>query len=169
MASPSTFSYYIPLLAFLLAFFNTASSVGNRTEIIEQFINGHNIARKAVGVPPVGWEPMLARYARVYSNERRGDCNLVHSPGYAFGENIFWGQGRRWSAKDAVDAWVAERKFYDHGNNTCSGGEDCSHYTQMVWRTTERVGCAKIICDSGDTIIACEYYPPGNYVGARPY
>ncbi|KAG9456207.1 hypothetical protein H6P81_000715 [Aristolochia fimbriata] len=169
MTFPYTFSYTLPLLiTFLLAFINKAHSVGNRTEVIEQFIDGHNAARRAVGVPPLVWEPMLARYARVYSNERRSDCKLVHSPGYTFGENIFWGQGRHWSAKDAVDAWVAERKIYHHGNNTCSG-EDCSHYTQIVWRTTERVGCAKIICDSGDTFITCEYYPPGNYVGARPY
>ncbi|XP_058114350.1 pathogenesis-related protein PR-1-like [Magnolia sinica] len=166
MAPPT--SFLLITLISLLSLLITAHASLNSTQIIAQFIDGHNSARRAVGVPPLKWEPLLARYARVYSNERRKDCALVHSPGYGFGENIFWGQGHRWTAKDAVDAWAAEKQFYHYSDNTCSS-RDCSHYTQMVWRTTERVGCAQIICDSGDTFITCEYYPPGNYAGARPY
>ncbi|KAF6161759.1 hypothetical protein GIB67_013836, partial [Kingdonia uniflora] len=85
-----------------------------------------------------------------------------------FGENLFWGQGHRWSAKDAIDAWVTEKELYVYENNTCLG-KQCGHYTQVVWRMTMRVGCAQIICNSGDTFITCEHHPPGNYIGARPY
>ncbi|RWR75250.1 pathogenesis-related protein 1C [Cinnamomum micranthum f. kanehirae] len=166
MASLSSFS--LMTLTLFISLISTTYGVTNRTEMIKQFVDGHNNARRAVGVPPLKWEPLLARFARVYANERRRDCKLVHSPGYAFGENIFWGEGHRWSAKDAVSAWVAEKQFYHYNNNSCSG-EDCSHYTQIIWRTTEHVGCAKIVCDDKNTFIACEYYPPGNYVGARPY
>ncbi|XP_068652729.1 pathogenesis-related protein 1C-like [Aristolochia californica] len=159
------------LLLFLTLFLSSLTTIDgamNKTEMIQQFLDGHNNARKAVGVPPLVWEPLLATYARVYSNQRRHDCRLVHSSALVFGENIFWGQGRRWTAKDAVNAWVAEKQYYHHKSNSCSG-PDCSHYTQIVWRNTERVGCAKIICDSGDSFITCEYYPPGNYIGDRPY
>ncbi|PKI52645.1 hypothetical protein CRG98_026985 [Punica granatum] len=133
-----------------------------------EFLQGHNAAREAVGVPPLSWDTKLATYARVYLNQRRTDCKLIHSPGYAFGENLFWGQGRRWSAKDATATWVAEKQWYHHATNTCTG-QECSHYTQIVWRMTQYVGCAKIICKSGDTFITCEYYPSGNYIGQRPY
>jgi len=85
----------------------------------------------------------------------------VHSPGYAYGENIFWGQGQRWSATNVVASWVAEKQWYHHNTNTCSG-PDCSHYTQIIWRTTEKLESAKIKCDTGDTFVTCEYYPPGN-------
>ncbi|OVA07221.1 Allergen V5/Tpx-1-related [Macleaya cordata] len=78
------------------------------------------------------------------------------------------GQGKQWSPTEAIAAWIAEQKWYNYENDSCTG-EMCSHYTQIVWRTTERVGCAKIICDSGDSFIACEYFPPGNYIGVRPY
>lgn len=135
---------------------------------IAQFLEGHNAARRDVGVPPLRWDKSLAKYAHVYANQRRHDCELVHSPGYAFGENIFWGMGRRWRVDDIMAAWVGEKRWYHYGSNSCSG-DDCSHYTQVVWRTTERVGCARIVCDTGDTFVACEYHPPGNYVGARPY
>ncbi|KAJ8634536.1 hypothetical protein MRB53_008803 [Persea americana] len=166
MASSS--SLFLMTLTIFITLINPAYGTIKRTNMIQQFVDGHNRARRAVGVPPLKWEPMLARYARVYSNERRGDCALKHSPGYGFGENIFMGEGHRWTAKDAVDGWVAEKQFYHYNNNSCSGGE-CLHYTQIIWRATKLVGCAKIHCDSGDIFIACEYYPPGNYVGDRPY
>lgn len=144
------------------------SASANKTQMINEFLDGHNAARRAVGVPTLAWDPSLANYARLYSNQRRKDCKLVHSPGYAYGETLFWGKGKKWSAKDAVSAWVAEKKWYRYSDNSCSG-QQCSHYTQVVWRTTKYVGCAKIICTSGDTFMACEYYPPGNYIGQRPY
>ncbi|XP_008801518.1 pathogenesis-related protein PRMS-like [Phoenix dactylifera] len=135
---------------------------------VSQFVAAHNAARRQVGVPPLSWDPKLAKVAKAYAARRRRDCRLVHSPGFAYGENIFWGAGRRWSTTDVVAAWVGEKQWYDYKTNSCSG-PDCTHYTQVVWRTTERLGCARILCDTGDTFAACEYHPPGNYVGVRPY
>ncbi|RWR82634.1 pathogenesis-related protein PR-1 type-like protein [Cinnamomum micranthum f. kanehirae] len=168
--APSSLIFFniFSLLILLLSSIIMADARVNKTEMINQFLDAHNTARKAVGVPPLKWEPLLANFAHAYSNQRRHDCALVHSTAMAYGENIFIGQGRLWSANDAVAAWVAEKQFYDYSSNACSG-PDCTHYTQIVWRTTEQVGCAKIICDNGSSYITCEYYPPGNYVGARPY
>lgn len=175
----STLSLHLLFLFLLLPTLSISSSLNSTTETaqpdqfnpevtISQFIAGHNAARRAVGVPPLTWDKKLAVFAKVYAGQRRHDCLLTHSPGYAYGENIFWGQGRRWQAADVVASWVAEKKWYNYSRNTCNGS-DCTHYTQMVWRTTERVGCAKIVCDTGDSFVVCEYYPPGNYIGARPY
>lgn len=72
-------------------------------------------------------------------------------------------------ATDAVAAWVAEKKWYNYTDNSCTDKYQCGHYTQVVWKDTKLVGCSKIICDSGDTIITCEYYPAGNYEGEQPY
>ena len=44
----------------------------------------------------------------------------------------------------------------------------CGHYTQIVWETTQKVGCAKIQCDGFDLWV-CNYDPPGNWVGEKPY
>ncbi|KAG9456208.1 hypothetical protein H6P81_000716 [Aristolochia fimbriata] len=111
MATFLTTSLFLIIALLLASLVTTIDGAMNKTEMIQQFLDGHNRARKAVGVPPLVWEPLLATYARVYSNQRRHDCRLVHSPALVFGENIFWGQGRRWSAKDAVDAWVAEKRL----------------------------------------------------------
>ena len=39
----------------------------------------------------------------------------------------------------------------------------CGHFTQVVWPTTERVGCAVGPGDAGWTNLICNYDPPGNY------
>ncbi|CAO2823528.1 unnamed protein product [Amaranthus hypochondriacus] len=141
----------------------------NSTEFINQVLESHNAARNSVGVVPLKWENLLATYARIYSSRQlRKDCKLIHSTG-KFGENLFWGQGKRWMATDAVAAWVAEKKWYNYTDNSCTDKYQCGHYTQVVWKDTKLVGCSKIICDSGDTIITCEYYPAGNYEGEQPY
>ena len=147
---------------------NAADMNGNATSaFIDGFLVLHNQARNAVGVGPLQWDRKLANYARNYARQRRADCLLQHSDS-SFGENIFWGSGHGWTPSQAVAAWIDEKKWFDYSKNICTG-PDCTHYTQVVWRTTTKVGCAKIICNSGDTFITCNYDPPGNYVAARPY
>jgi pathogenesis-related protein 1 len=135
----------------------------------QDFVDPHNAARDDVGVGPVSWDDTVAAYAQSYAEQRRGDCQLVHSGGQ-YGENIFWGSaGADWSAADAVNSWVSEKAGYDHGSNTCLT-EPCGHYTQVVWRKSTDIGCARVVCDSGDGVfIICSYYPPGNFNGESPY
>ncbi|ERN07263.1 hypothetical protein AMTR_s00019p00199580 [Amborella trichopoda] len=121
-----------------------------------------------MGLPPLQWNTNLASFAQWWANQRRGDCALVHS-NTNYGENIFWGGGPNWTPADAVAAWVAERPYYNYQGNSCQPNEDCTHYTQLVWRQSSRVGCAKVICNSGDTFITCNYDPHGNVLGQKPY
>jgi len=144
-----------------------AAEMNATAAFIDGFLVPHNQARNAVGVGPLQWDRKLANYARNYARQRRGDCLLQHSDS-PFGENIFWGSGHGWTPSQAVAAWIDEKKWFDYANNICTG-PDCTHYTQVVWRTTANVGCAKIICNSGDTFITCNYDPPGNYIASRPY
>jgi hypothetical protein len=77
-----------------------------------------------------------------------------------------------------VAAWGGEASFYDYATNSCSAGKDCGHYTQIVWRDSVRAGCAHHTCTTNSPFGAqnpswdfwvCDYEPPGNVVGQRPY
>ncbi|GAB2291491.1 Cuticle-degrading protease [Dionaea muscipula] len=134
-----------------------------------QFLAPHNSARSVLGIPPLTWDAQLASYAQSYANLRQHDCALIHSDG-PYGENIFWGSGSDWTAGQAVMAWVAEKQYYDYYTNSCLHGQDCGHYTQIVWRSSARLGCARVVCSGGAGVfITCNYDPPGNYIGERPY
>ncbi|RIA04149.1 hypothetical protein BRARA_K01652 [Brassica rapa] len=133
-----------------------------RNTIQQQFLRPHNALRAKLHLPPLKWSNSLARYATRWARTRRGDCDLIHSGG-PYGENLFWGSGKGWTPKDAV------RKFYDRRTYRCKANGDCLHYTQLVWKKSLRIGCATVLCKSGDTFIICNYDPPGNVVGQPPF
>ncbi|PON86803.1 Ves allergen [Trema orientale] len=140
----------------------------NAQDTPQDYLHAHNSARAEVSVGELTWDDRLASYAEQYANQHIDDCNLVHSGG-PYGENLAWGSADL-SGVDAVKMWVDEKVDYDHNSNTCAAGKVCGHYTQVVWRNSVRLGCAKVQCnDNKGTFIGCNYDPPGNYIGQRPY
>ncbi|WOL13385.1 pathogenesis-related protein PRB1-3-like [Canna indica] len=126
-------------------------------------------ARASVGVAPIALDDTVAAYASDCANQRAADCSLVDSGG-AYGENISGGSmGGDWTASDAVSSWVSEQQYYDYNSNTCADGHVCGHYTQVVWANSVKLGCARVVCNNGGVFITCNYDPPGNFVGDRPY
>ncbi|CAN6201746.1 unnamed protein product [Urochloa humidicola] len=137
----------------------------------QDFVNLHNRARAAVGVGPVTWDAKLARYAQSYAAKRAGDCAMAHSGG-PYGENL--AAGTAWGAAEALSRWVDEKKHYNCNTNgcNCNTGKVCGHYTQVVWRKSTRIGCARVACSGnkrGMFFIICNYDPPGNVKGQRPF
>ncbi len=128
----------------------------------------HNEVRRGVGVGPLRWSSELAAHAQQWADHlaARG-CNLQHRPsgGDAFGENLFWSSAAATPAA-VVAEWAAERSGYDHAKNRCRGV--CGHYTQVVWRRSQRLGCGVARCDAAELWV-CNYDPPGNFVGESPY
>ncbi|KQK20917.1 pathogenesis-related protein 1 [Brachypodium distachyon] len=134
------------------------------------YVAPHNATRAAVSVGPVTWDNTVAAYAQNYANARKADCALVHSGGTLYGENLFWGSGSTWTAKNAVDMWAAEKQYYTYATNTCAAGKVCGHYTQVVWAASTKIGCARVVCDNNKGVfIICSYDPPGNMNGQKPY
>ncbi|XP_043716056.1 pathogenesis-related protein 1A-like [Telopea speciosissima] len=147
----------------LLAFFHVSQAQNSQND----YLSPHNAARSDVGVGSMTWDDTVAAYAQNYANQRAGDCAHKHSGGQ-YGENIAWNSGDM-SATDAVKLWVDEKAYYDYNSNSCAEGQQCDHYTQVVWRNSVKLGCGRVTCNSGGTFITCNYDPPGNYVGERPY
>jgi len=133
------------------------------------FLTPHNNARSKVGVPALVWDTTLATYAMNYAKSQISQCTPLKHSGGPYGENLFWGSGKAWTPLEAVTMWVDEQKYYTYSTNTCQAGKVCGHYTQVVWKTTTKVGCATVECADKSVYIICSYNPPGNYVGKRPY
>ncbi|KAK1284144.1 hypothetical protein QJS10_CPB21g00135 [Acorus calamus] len=73
-----------------------------------------------------------------------GDCQLVHS-GRAYGENLFWGSSSAFTGIYAVNAWVGEAQYNNYTSNTCVARHVCGHYTQVEWRNSVQLGCARVV------------------------
>lgn len=137
---------------------------------IKIILERHNYWRADVGVTEkLEWSEEMAALAADWAKKlKQKNCGWEHRPDNKFGENLFKGTTGAFDAAYVVDAWAGEKADYNYNRNKCKPGKMCGHYTQIVWQTTKKVGCAKIECDGMD-IWVCNYDPPGNWVGEKPY
>ena len=64
---------------------------------------------------------------------------------------------------------ASERSNYSYDSNSCAPGEDCGHYTHIVWRDTREVGCGVATGADGSGVWVCNYNPAGNVDSESPY
>lgn len=149
----------------------------------------HNETREELGLPDLTWSPEIAEFAQQWSDSLAEDaCGTIsHRDQRQYGENIAirgsTQTGDVFTPEDAVAGWVAEVACWEFG--TIRGSEQCDtacvedlnsngcgHYTQVVWRNTERVGCGYSTCQAQGfnfDVWVCNYDPPGNFIGQAPY
>lgn len=144
------------------------------TPVEKQFLRTHNRARAAKNIPPLVWDSELASFADKWAKELAKTCKLTHTQDRSYGENLAqnWGS-ETYKPKRVVNNWLNEEANFDYATNTCKQGS-CGHYTQVVWRDTKRLGCSYALCLNPGSyklsgIYVCEYAPPGNYRGQKPY
>jgi hypothetical protein len=123
---------------------------------------------------PLTWDTGAATVAASWA----ANCVYMHNANRGnYGENIYASTNAA-TPTDAITLWAAEAADYTYATNTCAAGKACGHYTQIVWRGSTAVGCASALCHTGSpftgfgtdwTFFVCDYSPPGNYVGMKPY
>jgi pathogenesis-related protein 1 len=131
-----------------------------------EMVAAHNAIRARVGVGPLSWSDRLATVAQKWAETLLARNQFAHSRNKLYGENLFEISGGASSPHEVVENWASESLSYDYKINACA--DVCGHYTQIVWASTRSVGCA-VARKPGHEIWVCEYEPPGNYVGERPY
>jgi pathogenesis-related protein 1 len=134
--------------------------------IAQSMLDAHNAIRARVGVPPLVWSDQLAEVAQDWANHLIATGALSHRPDNSYGENIYTISGGTATPSKVVGLWAKEAPGYDIRRNSCSGV--CGHYTQIVWGKTPAVGCAVAHAPRRE-IWVCNYDPPGNVIGYRPY
>jgi hypothetical protein len=148
-----------------------AAAAGAVNEVSYKILAAHNQARAEVGARPLQWDPELAVAAASYGPALARIGHLVHSPRTGREnqrENLWMGQQGRFRTDEMVAAWTDEKRLFAPGAfpyvSRTGRWEDVAHYTQMIWKTTTRVGCA-IHTERGWDYLICRYSPPGNRDG----
>lgn len=139
----------------------------------ERLLAMHNRERAAVGAPPLAWDESLAAAAAGYGPALARLGRLEHAPAAARpgqGENLWMGTANAYRLEEMFGGWAAEKSMFRPGTfpdvSTSGRWQDVAHYTQIVWRPTQRVGCA-IHSDARWDYLICRYAPAGNVAGAR--
>lgn len=147
-----------------------AQSSGATGDLAARLLAAHNRERALVGAQPLQWDPVLAAHAASYGPVLVKLRTLVHSPRAGRPgerENLAMAWHGTLAAEQLVEMWSREKQLLRPGLfpavSRTGQWEDVAHYTQMVWPTTTRVGCALVSAD-WDYLI-CRYSPPGNVDG----
>ncbi|KAI9860325.1 MAG: hypothetical protein M1813_006214 [Trichoglossum hirsutum] len=132
------------------------------TTFINTVLTRVNNYRNHHSAAPLTWDATLASYARTQAN----GCKAVHSGKY--GENIysFWTTDAdpsfvTWT-NSAIDWWMSEAANYNVNNPA-----PAYHFTQLVWKSSKRIGCAWSVskCPDKNYYLYCEFDPMGNIAG----
>ncbi|XP_037861958.2 peptidase inhibitor 16 isoform X3 [Chlorocebus sabaeus] len=172
-------SFLMLLLPLLLLLVATTGPAGALTDEEKRLmLELHNLYRAQVSPPAsdmlhMRWDEELAAFAKAYARQ----CVWGHNKDRGRrGENLFAITDEGLDVPLAMEEWHHEREHYNLSAATCSPGQMCGHYTQVVWAKTERIGCGSHFCEklqgveeTNIELLVCNYEPPGNVKGKRPY
>ena len=122
----------------------------------------HNRVRAEHCAPPLVWSDALAAEAEAWASHLAANsCAFKHSSS-EHGENLAAGTTGALDDDGVVAMWAAEEEHYDVRRPAFS--MRTGHFTQVVWKDTMAVGCARVTCGRQDTWV-CNYDPAGNVEG----
>ncbi|XP_066581946.1 uncharacterized protein [Prorops nasuta] len=128
------------------------------------------------------WDDEIAEVAQAWADQ----CDFNHDqcrdiPGVAIGQNIAFSSSSvqtKVDIREFVDDWYNEVEHFNNADVKKFTGVGhkqniITHYTQIVWAKTDRLGCGLVEYHSSDgwftTHIVCNYGPRGNMLGDSVY
>lgn len=140
-------------------------------EFPSRVLAAQNVERALAGMPPMAWDNSLGRAAAAYALQMAITGRFEHSDRSqrrGVGENLWMGSRGAFSVETMVGGWASEKRYFVPGvfPNVSSSGNwiDVAHYTQMIWPTTQRVGCA-VASNARNDYLVCRYATAGNIDG----
>ena len=149
---------------------------GRLTSLDQRLLAAHNRERSSAGIEALDWDPVLAAEAAAWGGELASTGAFEHAPDRGGddpqGENLWAGTRGAYSPEEMVEGWIEEKKHFRPGafpdNSRTGDFADVGHYTQLMWRDSDRVGCA-LADGAEEEVLVCRYRTAGNVVGERPF
>ena len=155
----------------------------NSKKVNEVLLAQHNKYRKAHEVPELELDNELIKLAEDYSAALAYNADKYYDvPSLSknknkerVGENIFTCTSSLKinncydiESTKPVDEWYNEIKNYNYSQPGFT--IDSSHFSQLVWKETTKVGCGASVKDDGVTYkVVCNYYKPGNVLSVSKF
>jgi hypothetical protein len=135
-----------------------------------------NEERESLGLPPLEWDAALAADARGYARSMARSGVFAHSSrasrSIPSGENLWMGTRGAYDYEAMIGSFLDEKRLLRRGGrmpdlSTTGRWQDVGHYSQIIWRSTRKVGCALGEGARFDYLV-CRYFPAGNVFGQGP-
>ncbi|RWS07340.1 hypothetical protein B4U79_00425 [Dinothrombium tinctorium] len=162
--------YALSVLCTLFSPFAAAIKTEDNTDLLflSDCLWQHNYYRRLHSAPEVSFDVDLIRFA----NERAkamavGNITDIDDQSHddlKYGVNSAWNIGsEQVNCRSIVDLWYREVKFFNF-KKILMKNRNTNHFTQLVWKSTDKIGCSQIYADSPipGVYTVCAYYPKGN-------
>lgn len=168
---------FLGALALLLSAPLLQGNISRLDNFEQRALDAHNRERGTLGIAPLAWDDDLARDAKAWADHLTNVGRLVHydsdpNDPDPQGENLWAGTRGYYGVESMVGLWIDEKRHFKQGrfpDNSRTGQlEDVAHYTQVMWRSSNAVGCA-IARGRADEFMVCRYSEGGNVIGERPF
>ncbi|KAL2269304.1 hypothetical protein VTJ83DRAFT_1488 [Remersonia thermophila] len=156
-------------------------------DYIRTALEHHNVHRANHSAPDLTWSDALANSAAVLAKRCVFDHDVSINGG-GYGQNLaMWASsslenmlnvGELGSVARAIsNGWYNNEAYLyanEYGKPTPNWDRfaDFGHFTQLIWKNTQEVGCFTYLCPAGtmlDTMSSwytvCNYSPSGNFLG----
>jgi uncharacterized protein YkwD len=167
--------FLLAVIGFFYSIEASAMTESERTKILSL----HNLIRQEYRLPALTWDQTIQKQAQKWADTMAKTGNFAHSSSKSrngWWENIYMISGKNLntngSESSALMYWINESMNYNYSENSCASGQVCGHFTQVIWSTTRRIGCAKSTRKKWTLTtlyIVCQYDPAGNVVWQRPF
>ena len=143
----------------------------------QQLLTAHDTIRANATPAPSPALPAMhwSANAQGLAEDWAARCNFTHRDPNSLGENLSAATSEQ-TPTSVVNDWASEKADYTWATDTCRLGQQCGHYTQIVWRSSVGLGCAQQRCTTGSPFgsgtwffFVCNYDPAGNFIGQKPY
>ena len=145
----------------------------NFNTMYSELITQHNILRKKHKANPLTRFAPLETLAKKTTDYNAKLGNLQHTRdsynNQPVGQNLYLYTNPP-SASDVLKGWYYEEEpHYDYKRGVSKDGGVTGHFTQVVWKSSQKIGCAysngKYKTYNNAYYICCNYFPAGNYYG----
>ncbi|CAF3657235.1 unnamed protein product [Rotaria socialis] len=133
----------------------------------ECFYKHHNTLRAAHCSAPLQLDNNLNTIAQNYADYLAARNIFQHSNN-GYGENLYMTSSsapiQSLSGTGATQAWYDEIDYYNF--NSPGFSSSTGHFTQVVWKTSTKLGVGiAFSLDGRRAYVVANYDPPGNYMG----
>ncbi|KAL1226773.1 Golgi-associated plant pathogenesis-related protein [Trichinella spiralis] len=132
-----------------------------------EFLEVHNKVRARHGCPPLSWSQRLADEATAWADKLLAKGRILYRDEQDIGENILLTTIKRSTrlptGTEVTEKWASQVEKYDFKNPGWSEVSGSHNFTQMIWKASTEVGCARRwSASSQQAAVVAFYYPVGN-------
>ena len=155
----------------LLLSFSLCNNLGDQNKFnwdsyYKELINTHNKLRIKHGLPFLTQDKQLEKFAQDTANNSliSGTLKVGENfrDGKFYGQNLYLGTGNPHTGKYVAEYWYSEIDNYSFSTGKTINGGPIGHFTQMVWKSTKKLGCGVGQKTETSYKVVCHYLPKGN-------